>query len=89
MLKILSWSEKLYAIKFHGKPVKIDPLKNSRILNNNEKIKKELTRFFGLKIMKNKKAKPKNILKKAGIKSKVNGIKNLKFSSNVKEKEIQ
>ena len=89
MLKILSWSKKLYAIKFHGKPVKIDPLKNSKILNNNEKIKKELIRFFGLKIMKNKKAKPKNILKKAGIKSKVNGIKNLKFSSNVKEKELQ
>ena len=89
MLKILIWSEKLYAIKFHGKPVKIDPLRNSRILNNNEKTKKELMRFFGFKIMKNKKIKPKNILKKAGIKSKVNGIKNLKFSSNVKEKEIQ
>ena len=89
MLKILSWSEKLYAIKFHGKPVKIDPLKNSRILNNNEKIKKELISFFDLKIMNNKKIKPKNILKKAGIKNKVSGIKNLKFSSNVKEKEIQ
>ena len=89
MLKILSWSEKLYAIKFHGKPVKIDPLKNSRILNNNEKTKKELMRFFGFKIMKNKKIKPKNILKNVGIKSKVSGIKNLKFSSNVKEKEIQ
>ena len=89
MLKILSWSKKLYAIKFHGKPVKIDPLKNSKILNNNEKIKKELISFFDLKIMNNKKIKPKNILKKAGIKSTVNGIKNLKFSSNVKEKEIQ
>tara|TARA_B100000212_G_scaffold131345_1_gene98434 strand:- start:486 stop:755 length:270 start_codon:yes stop_codon:yes gene_type:complete len=89
MLKILICSEKLYAIKFHGKPVKIDPLKNSRILNNNEKIKKELISFFDLKIMNNKKIKPKNILKKAGIKSKVSGIKNLKFSSNVKEKEIQ
>ena len=85
MLKILSCSKKLYAIKFHGKPVKIDPLKNSRILNNNEKIKKELISFFCLKIMKNKKIKPKNILKKVGIKSKVSGIKNLKFSSNVKE----
>ena len=89
MLKILSWSEKLYAIKFHGKPVKIDPLKNSRILNNNEKIKKELISLFCLKIMKNKKIKPKNILKKAGIKIKASGIKNLKFSSNVKEKDIQ
>ena len=89
MLKILICSKKLYAIKFHGKPVKIDPLKNSRILNNNEKTKKELMRFFGFKIMKNKKIKPKNILKKVGIKSKVSGIKNLKFSSNVKEKEIQ
>ncbi len=89
MLKILSWSKKLYAIKFHGKPVKIDPLKNSRIPNNNEKIKKELISFFDLKIMNNKKIKPKNILKNAGINSKVSGIKNLKFSSNVKEKEIQ
>tara|TARA_B100001939_G_scaffold345950_1_gene363662 strand:+ start:508 stop:777 length:270 start_codon:yes stop_codon:yes gene_type:complete len=89
MLKILICSEKLYAIKFHGKPVKIDPLKNSRILNNNEKNKKELMRFFGFKIMKIKKIEPKNILKKVGIKSKVSGIKNLKFSSNVKEKEIQ
>ena len=89
MLKILSWSKKLYAIKFHGKPVKIDPLKNSRIPNNNEKIKKEVISFFGLKIMKNKKIKPKNILSKAGNKIKVSGIKNLKFSSNVKEKEIQ
>ena len=89
MLKILICSKKLYAIKFHGKPVKIDPLKNSRILNNNEKTKKELMRFFGFKIMKIKKIEPKNILKKVGIKSKVSGIKNLKFSSNVKEKEIQ
>ncbi len=89
MLKILSWSKKLYAIKFHGKPVKIDPLKNSRILNNSEKIKKEVISFFDLKIIKNKKIKPKNILRKAGIKSKVSGIKNWKFSSNVKEKEIQ
>ena len=89
MLKILSWSKKLYAIKFHGKPVNIDPLKYSRILNNNEKIKKDVINFFDLKIIKNKKIKPKNILKKAGIKSKVSGIKNSKFSSNVKEKEIQ
>ena len=89
MLKILICSKKLYAIKFHGKPVKIDPLKNSKILNNNEKNKKELMRFFGFKIMKIKKIEPKNILKKVGIKSKVSGIKNLKFSSNVKEKEIQ
>ena len=89
MLKILSWSEKLYAIKFHGKPVKIDPLKNSITLNNNEKIRKELIIFFGFKIMKSRKMKPKNILKKDGIKSKVSGIKNLKLSSKVREIDIQ
>ena len=38
--------------------------------------------------MKKYEANPKNILKKAGIKNIVIGIKNLKFSSNVKEIEI-
>ena len=39
--------------------------------------------------MKKKNIKPKNILKNAGIINKAKGIKNLKFSSNVKEIEIQ
>jgi|TARA_B100000787_G_scaffold163780_1_gene145770 hypothetical protein len=39
-------SEKLNAIKFHGKPVKIDPLINSIIPNKIEKIKNELITFL-------------------------------------------
>ena len=39
-------SEKLNAIKFHGKPVSIDPLINSIVPNKIEKIKNELTIFF-------------------------------------------
>ena len=50
ILKISSWSEKLYAIKFQGKPVSIDPLINSTIPNIKEKRKNELKLFFGLKI---------------------------------------
>ena len=49
---------KLYDIKFHGKPVKIVPLINSKTPNNSEKIKKELTVFFGFKIIKQKVANP-------------------------------
>ena len=45
------WLEKLKAIKFHGKPVKIYPLKNSKIPNNKEKRKNELTIFLNFKIL--------------------------------------
>ena len=45
------WSKKLKAIKFHGNPVNIDPLINSKIANNNEKIKKEFIIFFVFKIL--------------------------------------
>tara|TARA_X000000368_G_C22493245_1_gene477304 strand:+ start:179 stop:463 length:285 start_codon:yes stop_codon:yes gene_type:complete len=38
--------EKLYAIKFHGKPVKILPLKNSTTPNKSEKKSKLLTGFL-------------------------------------------
>ena len=38
--------EKLNAIRFHGKPVNIDPLINSVTPNKIEKIKNELTVFF-------------------------------------------
>ena len=38
--------EKLYAIKFHGKPVKIKPLKYSIIPNESENKIKLLTGFF-------------------------------------------
>jgi hypothetical protein len=44
---------------------------------------------LGFRTTKKKKISPKKILKKAGIKKKARGIKNLKFSSNVKEMEIQ
>ena len=39
-------SEKLYAIKFHGKPVKIFPLKNSITPNKSENKNRLLTGFF-------------------------------------------
>ena len=67
----------------------IEPLKNSKTPNDRENIKKELIEFFDFKTIKKYEANPKNILKKAGIKNIVIGIKNLKFSSNVKEIEIQ
>ena len=65
------------------------PLINSKIPNINEKIKNELIIFFDLKIIKKYVIKPKNILKKPGITNKAKGINDLKFSSNVKEIEIQ
>ena len=89
MLKIWSWFEKLKAIKFQGNPVKIVPLRNSEILNITEKIKNELITFFCSKTLKNKKVMPKNIPRNAGIKRRATGIKNLKFSSNDREIEIQ
>ena len=51
MLNNSGWLEKLKAIKFHGKPVKIYPLKNSIIPNNKEKRKNELTIFLNFKIL--------------------------------------
>ena len=50
MLNNSGWLEKLKAIKFHGNPVKIEPLRNSTIPNSKEKRKNELTIFFNLKI---------------------------------------
>ena len=40
------FSEKLYAIKFQGKPVKIKPLINSIKPKKMENVKKETTTFF-------------------------------------------
>ena len=54
ILKISKWLIKLQAIKFQGKPVKIEPLINSKTPKNNEKIKKELTIFLGFEIIKQK-----------------------------------
>ena len=49
---ISSFSEKLYAIKFHGKPVNIFPLKNSNSPSKRENKKKLLMGFFILTIKK-------------------------------------
>ena len=49
MLRISKWFEKLYAIKFQGKPDKIEPLINSRKLKIAENNKIELKVLFGLK----------------------------------------
>ena len=48
-----------------------------------------LLKLFSFSNIINRKMKPKNILKKDGIKSKVSGIKNLKLSSKVREIDIQ
>ena len=53
-LNISNWFTKLNAIKFQGKPVKIEPLINSKIPKNNENVKKEAIIFFGFEIIKHK-----------------------------------
>ena len=45
-------------MRFQGKPVKIEPLKNSKIPNIKEKIKNELMIFFGFKIINKKEINP-------------------------------
>ena len=52
ILKISNWFEKLEAIRFHGKPVRIDPLINSKIPKIREKIRNDLMIFCDLKIKK-------------------------------------
>ena len=49
ILRICIWFEKLYAIKFQGKPDKIEPLMNSRKPKITENNKIELKILFGLK----------------------------------------
>ena len=61
----------------------------SIVPNIREKKKNELKFFFGFKIINKKETKPQNNAKKAGIKTTVKGIKNLKLSSKVKDIEIQ
>ena len=58
ILKISKWLIKLQAIKFHGKPVKIEPLINSKTPKNNEKTKKEVTTFLEFEIIKQKVTNP-------------------------------
>ena len=57
-LKISNWFKKLKTIKFQGKPVKIVPLKNSKIPKIKEKVRKEVKIFFGFKIIKIQKINP-------------------------------
>ena len=47
--KISNWFDKLYTIKFQGKPVSIDPLINSTIPKIKEKRKNEPKFVFGFK----------------------------------------
>ncbi len=49
---------KLNAIKFQGKPVKICPLKNSKILNNETNKKKELEIFLRFIFKKRREINP-------------------------------
>ena len=58
IFKTSNWFEKLNAIKFHGKPVRIDPLINSKIEKIKEKIKRELIIFFDFKIKKKHEIRP-------------------------------
>ena len=58
ILKNSNWFEKLYATKFHGKPVRTDPLINSKIPKIKEKIKKETITFLGLKTKKKNEISP-------------------------------
>tara|TARA_A100001388_G_C28583890_1_gene410204 strand:- start:53 stop:364 length:312 start_codon:yes stop_codon:yes gene_type:complete len=80
--------EKLYAHKFHGKPLKIFDLKKSENARPEERRSKEEKLYFrkGPKI---KVTNEKNKLKNKGININPNGIKILKFSSNVSEYVIQ
>ena len=50
--------EKLYAIKFHGKPVNIEPLTNSITPKINEKIKKETVLELDLNILNRNEVNP-------------------------------
>ena len=80
--------DQVYAIKFHGKPVNMFPLKNSNIEKTKEKSKiNEI--FFSAKNPTNKIDNPKNIDKNKGINIRANGIKPLNISSCVKDIEIQ
>ena len=55
IVKISKWFEKLYAIKFQGKPDRIEPLMNSRKPKITENNKIELKVLFGLKKITNNK----------------------------------
>ena len=80
--------DQVYEIKFHGNPVSMFPLINSKIekTNENNKIKKIL---FSANLPTIKIDKPKKIDKNRGISITAKGIKFLKASSWVKDIDIQ
>ena len=80
--------DQVYEIKFHGKPVRMFPLKNSNIEKTIEKYKiNEI--LFSAKAPIIKIAKPKNTDKNKGINISAKGIKGLNISSCVKDIDIQ
>ena len=80
--------DQVYEIKFHGKPVNIFPLKNSKIVKIKENNKtKEI--FCLIKGLATKMAAPKNRDKNSGITKSEMGINPLNISSCVKDIEIQ
>ena len=58
ILKISKKFEKLQAIKFQGKPVNIEPLRNSKTAKNNEKVKNEPAADIVLNLLKKQVTNP-------------------------------
>ena len=80
--------DQLYPHIFQGKPVKTFPLIKSDKAKELEKIKSD-TKLLVKNCPARSVARPVKILKKRGIIITENGIRILKFSSNVKEYAIQ
>ena len=80
--------DQVYAIKFHGKPVNMLPLKNSNIEKTKEKNNiNEI--FFSTNGPTTKIANPKNNDKNKGISIRAKGTKSLNATSCVNDMEIQ
>ena len=80
--------DQVYEIKFHGNPVNIFPLKNSKIEKTRENNKIKVI-FFSENGPTIKITNPKNKDKNNGINISAKGIKPLNISSCVKDIEIQ
>ncbi len=81
--------EKEYTKRFHGNPVKIVPLINSKAANKTDKVRIRLKLLNFKKNEKSNVDNPKNIAKKLGIKISAIGIKILKSVSKVRDILIQ
>ena len=80
--------DQVYAIKFHGKPVNMFPLKNSNIEKTKEKNNiNEI--FFSANVPTTKIANPKNNDKNKGISIRAKATKSLNATSCVNYMEIQ